>query len=377
MKKIFIYFILIMVLYLAGIVAYVSVNGLLKIFAGAGVLGLLFFIGIEVAKIVATSAIHTYRKRIGWLYSILLGIGVIISMVITSIGIYGFLSTSYKESFNSMVMSENKIELIEGKTTLLEANKTNINKDIELKRARITSLLEVRSNQEVRLDSLYNKGWTSSAKRTEALIAKANEDIQTTETDIEGLSDKLGVINDSISAQSLQILDLNQNNEGATELNTLKYLSDITGKSMDYVMKWFILLLIIIGDPMAVLLVIVFNKVINDEELKPKIPKLVKKKPLPEPIEEVEEEPEIEEVVEEPKVEEVVEERKDAGFRGLKSKIFKKSEKGVTLDDINERKRNFSVDIPERNITRVGTNKIRPEDNPNNIIFKRNKDGQN
>ena len=169
-------------------------------------------------------------------------------------------------------------------------------------------------------------------------------------------------------------------------------MSDITGKSMDYVMKWFILLLIIIGDPMAVLLVIVFNKVINDEELKPKIPKLTKKKPLPEP--EIEDhfkdmnldiqpspptpviipEPKVEEVVEEPKV---VEERKDAGFRGLKSKIFKKSEKGVTLDDINERKRNFSVNIPERNITRVGTNKIRPEDNPNNIIFKRNKDGQN
>ena len=64
MKKILLYLILVMAVGMAGIVAYVSVGGLLKVFSGAGTLGLLFFSTIEVAKIVATSAIHTYGNKI-------------------------------------------------------------------------------------------------------------------------------------------------------------------------------------------------------------------------------------------------------------------------------------------------------------------------
>ena len=47
----------------------------------------------------------------------------------------------------------------------------------------------------------------------------------------------------------------------STELGPLKYLAEVTGSSMDNVMKWFILLLIIIGDPMAILMIIIFNKI--------------------------------------------------------------------------------------------------------------------
>ena len=369
MKKTFIYFIFIMALVMAGIVAYVSVNGLLTIFAGAGVLGLLFFISIEIAKIVATSAIHTYGKRVGWVYSSLLGIGVIISMVITSIGIYGFLSNSYKESFNNMTITENKIELIEGKKTLLVDSKTNINKNIELKRDRISTLIDVRNNQEIRLDSLYSKGWTTSAKRTEKIISDANDDIKVAEGEIGVLSEQLGVINDSISARSLEVIELNQNNEGAAELNTLKYLSDVTGKSMDYVMKWFILLLIIIGDPMAVLLVIVFNKIMKDRDdardrLKPRATGALKPiEPEPEPIEPT-----------------LVD-----GYRKSLTGVERVKEHDPIEIEIAEpepevstdtSRRNFSVDIPDKrnnSINSIGTNKEIRGKNFKNIFYKRKK----
>jgi hypothetical protein len=48
------------------------------------------------------------------------------------------------------------------------------------------------------------------------------------------------------------------------------YLSEITNSDMDSVIKWFILLLIIIGDPMAVLLIIIFTKIINNQPKKSK-----------------------------------------------------------------------------------------------------------
>ena len=92
MRKVLLYFILLMAIILAGTVAYVSINGLLTVFSGAGILGLLFFSAIEISKIVATSAIHTYGKKIGWVYNGLLALGIIIAMGITSMGVYGFLS---------------------------------------------------------------------------------------------------------------------------------------------------------------------------------------------------------------------------------------------------------------------------------------------
>ncbi len=91
-----------MAICLAGTVAFISVTGLLKVFAGAGTAGLVFFIGLEVAKVVATSAIHTYGKIIGWFYNIILSLFILITMGITSLGVYGFLSSTYNESFSKM-----------------------------------------------------------------------------------------------------------------------------------------------------------------------------------------------------------------------------------------------------------------------------------
>ena len=64
MKKFLIYFIFLTAISLAGIVAYVSITGLLTVFSGVGFLGLLFFLTIEMSKIIATSAIHTYGNKI-------------------------------------------------------------------------------------------------------------------------------------------------------------------------------------------------------------------------------------------------------------------------------------------------------------------------
>ena len=110
---------------MAGTVAYVSVNGLLKVFAGAGVVGLILFSTIEAAKIVATSVIHTYGKKIGWFYNFLLSIFIVIAMAITSMGIYGFLSSSYKETFSKFENTEAQIKLLEKKRDGYQAQLDN------------------------------------------------------------------------------------------------------------------------------------------------------------------------------------------------------------------------------------------------------------
>ena len=263
MKKVLLYFVLLMALGLAGIVAVVSVTGLMKIFAGAGTMGLIFFIIIETGKIFGTSAIHTYKDRIEWYWKSLMMLFIGIAMAVTSLGIYGFLSNSYKQATDSMSLTNSKVEMVVAKKMIAEEDKASLNIQIDQKRERIQTLTELRKSQEARMDSLINRGQNYSANKIQKAVDKADENIDKADTEITLLNDKINIVNDSLSSYEIQILELEHNSEGASELNSLKYLSDVTGMSMDDVMKWFILLLIIIGDPMAVLFVIFFNKIVN------------------------------------------------------------------------------------------------------------------
>lgn len=264
MKKILLYLLLFMAITMASVVAYVSVNGLLQIFTGAGIVGLILFSVIEIAKIVATSAIHTYGKIIGKLYTLLLSLFIVISMLITSMGIYGFLSSSYKDSYTRMEITNNKIELLVEQKTNIQTQLTQLNTDknsfnqtsIELTKALSNNYIEYRDN---RTGNMVRTSSSANRKAFETQLNNANKNIESLNIQINDLSKDLTNIEN-------EILELKINNDASAELSSLQYLSDVTGMTMDNVMKWFILILIIIGDPMAVLMIIVFNKVVNSKK---------------------------------------------------------------------------------------------------------------
>lgn len=249
---------------MAGTVAYVSVSGLLKVFTGAGTLGLMLFSAIEIAKIVATSAIHTYGKKIGWFYNSLLSLAILISMAITSMGIYGFLSSSYKESFAKMENIDSQVELLEKKRdgyqdqlAIITTEKESLNSTIgELSKGLANNVIQYKDPETGNIIT------TTSSSTRKVLEGQLNNAIER-QAIVNAKSDSLNTI---VFDLENEILETKLGNDSANELSTLKYLADITGRSMDEVMKWFILLLIIIGDPMAVLMVIVFNKVVKKED---------------------------------------------------------------------------------------------------------------
>ena len=264
-KKILLVIVLLFALSMTCIVATISVKGLLTMFP-LGIYGLLFFIIIELGKIVSTTALHTYSNKLQWYYKTFAVLVILIGMLLTSSGIYGFLSKAYKESYSNLTVKNTQVSMLNNKQQLLSEEKTLLLTEIGYKQKRIQTVSNQRSQQETRMDSLYSKNWVSAARRVEKAIKEGNININNLSIDITNINTQVKILNDSINSYELQKLNLNNNNEAERELSTLQYLSDLSGKSLDEVVSWFILLLVIIGDPQAVLLVIIFNKVINSKE---------------------------------------------------------------------------------------------------------------
>ena len=128
----------------------------------------------------------------------------------------------------------------------------------KIKQDRVQSLITLRSQQESRVDSLYNKGRANIAKRVEEQINQSNSEVTRVIAETDDLGQKIQTKNDEIAKLDTEILGL-KNNDVASEVGPLKYIAKLTGSSMDSVVNFFILLLVFVFDPMAVCLVLATN----------------------------------------------------------------------------------------------------------------------
>lgn len=239
--------------------AYYSVFGLSHLFSGAGIAIIIMASSLEASKLVVASLLHQYWHRINLLLKFYLTVALLTLIVITSAGIYGFLTNAYQLTSAKSQVADSQIAIVENKKAYFLENIERIESQIESKNTRITTLTDLRSQQETRLDSLYNRGWYSSARKTEKLIKEANEDIEYLEVDIDSLNTKINALNDSINNVNLNVLDIQMNDEAAAELGPLKYLAELLNKPMDVVINWLMLVLIFVFDPLAVALVLAAN----------------------------------------------------------------------------------------------------------------------
>ncbi|MFA5068225.1 MAG: hypothetical protein WC466_09385 [Candidatus Izemoplasmatales bacterium] len=269
MKKAYAIILGITAILLAATAAYFSVFGLSKLFLGAS-LSVIIMAGIlEFSKVVSVTFLHQYWDKIAATLKSYLFVGVVILMIITSAGIYGFLSDAYSGVSVEIEKIQKDIELIDRKIEIKNEEKEQLNEQIKTKNERMTSLIDVRKAQETRLDSLYARGQINSARRTETIIKDADENIKVLTEEISLINNEIYIINDSISKYEIDKLNT-RNNDLSGEVAPLKYIADITGMHIDKVVNWLILLLIIVFDPMAVALVLSTSsmiKIINKEKV--------------------------------------------------------------------------------------------------------------
>jgi len=180
-----------------------------------------------------------------------MSIAIFILMAITSGGIYGYLSSAYQDTATKFEKKGNEISTLVQKKSLDSLDMVRLQE-------RYNKLTDLRSTQETRLDTLYNRKQNNVAKRTEDLINKTN-------IEISQLDSIIRIKNDNITKINGDILSLNSENISG-EIGPLKYLSDLTGYPMNKVVNIFILLLIFVFDPLAVTMIVGANLAFRQNE---------------------------------------------------------------------------------------------------------------
>jgi hypothetical protein len=228
--------------------AFYSISGLSKLFAGASLEVIIMASSLEIAKLVIASLLYQYWDTLNKTLRVYLTIATTVLILITSMGIYGFLSSAYQETANKDNVVTQQITTLETKKGLYIQTRDNLLKEKQ-------SLNELRG-------TLSKGATTQFTDKKGNLVVRSNKanikQMESTSKSDDKLTARLDVANDSIFALENRILEVKTS--GATsELGPLKYLSGLTGLPMDKIINYLLLVIIFVFDPLAIALVIAAN----------------------------------------------------------------------------------------------------------------------
>ena len=267
-QKFLSYFLLFCAVGLSLTAAYYSVLGLSILFASVAIPVIVMGSFLEVSKIAIATYLHDQWKKTYTGLKIYLTVALVILSLITSLGIYGLLTTGFQENIAKMNISDKQIANVEVKKKRFEDIKTELTIEKSTLDKDISQLRNALST---------NTTTQSVDRKTGQTITKANNgnrkafELQLKEAQVrrDTISSKIDALNDSITNLDVQVLNMESETELGNELGAVKYVSELTGSDVKDVANWFILLIIFVFDPLAIVLVIATNQSFNN--LKSKI----------------------------------------------------------------------------------------------------------
>tara|TARA_B100002019_G_scaffold292965_1_gene318034 strand:+ start:3070 stop:4218 length:1149 start_codon:yes stop_codon:yes gene_type:complete len=237
--------------------AFYSVSGLSKLFAGATFEVIIMAGSLEVAKLVIASLLYQYWDTLNKILRTYLSIACIILVLITSMGIYGFLSAAYQETYQKLIVNENQIEFLENKAKFYEDDVTRYDQELERISNNISTLSNARATSIQVRDTSVVGGIRSTVSTAELRLAQSR--IEAEEVNRNAVNEKRTVAADSLQTIKLDILSLQNNADTVGELGPLQYLSGLTGTPMDKIINILLLVIIFVFDPLAISLVVAAN----------------------------------------------------------------------------------------------------------------------
>jgi hypothetical protein len=253
------WFLLFCALGLSGTAAYYSVVGLSVVFVGVALPVIIMGSFLEISKIAIATYLHDKWKETYGVLKIYLTIALVTLSLITSLGIYGLLSTGFQGNIAKLEINQKKIANVEVKKTRFIEIKNEQQKEKDVLDKDISKLR----------DGLSTNTTTQSVDRkTGQLITRANnanrksfeDQLKLTTENRDKVSTRIDAMNDSITKLDIEILNMESAELEGSELGSIKYISEISGWDIKQVANLFILLLIFVFDPLAITLVIATNQ---------------------------------------------------------------------------------------------------------------------
>jgi hypothetical protein len=235
----------------AGCAAYFSVTGLGVLFAGATVSVMVMAGALEFAKLVAATYLKQQWDVIKGFNKWYLATSVATLMLITSAGIFGYLSNAFQQQNLELQKVERDIAVYQTQITKNDA-------EIARYTTQLNNQQNIRNSQESNLSKQIDNNRSTS--RVSQMIRSADKEIASVSKRIDELTIQNNVALDSINAIK------NNNIELEREVGGFRFVAEAFNVPLNDVVKFFILIIVLVFDPLAVALIIAFNGLI----MKPK-----------------------------------------------------------------------------------------------------------
>jgi len=225
----------------AGCAAYFSVTGLGVLFSGASVAVMVMAGSLEFAKLVTATYLKQVWDDIKGFNKIYLTISVGILMLITSAGIFGYLSNAFQAQSLQLQQVDREIAVHQTKIDQNTAQITQLS----------TQISEFNTNQGKILDG---------GKVNSRLIRS----IDNRDRQISKINDKISILQTQNAEETEKINQIKIANLGLEkEVGGFRFVAEAFGIELKNVVKFFIFIIVIVFDPLAVALIIAFNGLVG------------------------------------------------------------------------------------------------------------------
>ena len=278
---------------LAGCAAFFSVKGIALLFAASFWSVAVMAGSLEIAKLVCASYLYRYWENINKLLRSYMLTATLLLMCITSLGIFGFLSDAFQRNFSQYSLNVSKIQALKSQQTFLTSqvdfNKNKLKDLIELQKTYQTSL-DSAVKQDVTVTKTSSGGLFSSGKTEKVtdtkLLDSRNKIVEGSQQNINNLFNQIGIVTSELqnleqkasqTAQEIMVLE-SDNTKG--EIGTFKFVAEAFGMKIENAVRLFIILIVIVFDPLAVALVIAYNSIVarkNQTLIEKPVEKIVEK----------------------------------------------------------------------------------------------------
>lgn len=234
---------LLVALSLSAVAAWYSIQGLMAIFAAALIPIMIMGGSLELAKIVTTVWLHRYWDRCGWVMKLYLIPAVVALALLTSMGIFGFLSKAHSDQSLVSGDAAARIELVDEKIRISRENIAMNQRAIEQMNSQVDQLLG-------RTDD--DRGANRAVQVRRQQSAERNRLLQ----EIEAEQVEIAQLNEEVAPIRAEIRKIE------AEVGPIKYIAAmIYGDNPDTnllerAVRWMIVLIVLVFDPLALMLMI-------------------------------------------------------------------------------------------------------------------------